>query len=280
VLDISLVALQVPISFLIYTLLLILAVTVLEALFCIVTAMMFRVEELPRYYSWFSSHYKISEKRNAVTYKSCMNNWFLLLSVKIKNTKIKYTPLIQSKHDSAMVGGGILKQSIILFTTNAVSSILNVLRYIVLFVLVPFLFVFSFFSIIERIYRFLLTPLFFILFWLFAKLKILIIYYFCRFAVDVYSYKRNDPCTIRILYNKPIIRIHLKNPQSCPDSLQRDNINHFTATLESILHFRHRIRLKTVVYYPNKRVNMSDELPLTIKYIRATYAKLKYMQSI
>ena len=257
-----------------------LAILVAEMIFCVVLALRFRVEKLSGFRERFLIYYEISAERNAVSWKESKNNWFLWMSVLIGKIKTGYMPLqsFQSKSETNTIID-LAKNNLRVVGNNAVYVLRNTGRFAMLFLSTPFYLMFSACSIFERCFRFLLGPVVFFCFWLLAKIKIFLIYHFEGKTLTVDSINTDVTCTIDVLYRKPVIRIILRNPQDCPDSLQKDNINHFTTTLKRILPSQHYIKFKTEVIYPNDESALKVELPLTHSYLRAAYAKLNYIKS-
>lgn len=238
-----------------FILILLLAVVIAEIVVCILMALQFRVEELSGFYSRFLSYYKISVRRDTVSWVESKNNWFLWLSVSIGNVEIEYMPG---------------------YSVNSVIS--NIGSYFFLVLLTPFYFIFAVGSYFERIYRILLKPFVFICFWLLAKLKIIMTYYFKGTTLVVDSKSTDTVCSVDVIYRRPVIRILLHHPGEYPDSLQKDNLNHFTSTLRNLLPLQQYVKFRTEIVYPAD-VEEQRELPLTMSYLCANYAKLIHKKS-
>jgi hypothetical protein len=256
------------------------AIVIAETVFCVVAAMKFRVEQLSGFRERFTEYYGISVERKTVSWEESKHNWFLWLSVFTGNIKTSYSPLRSFLFESEAEGGAIaIEDNIRILGFNAVCIANNVKSYTIIVLSVPFYLIFSVCSYIERVFRLALDPIMFSCFFLLAKLKILYIYYFEGKTLVVGSVKADVTCSSDVIYRKPVIRILLCNPQKCSDSTQKDNINHFTTTLKSVLPSQQYIKFKTEVVYPEDENILQTELPMTLKYLCVTYAKLTHIKS-
>ena len=258
------------------------AIVSLEVLFCVIKAMTFQVEKLPTYRNWFMNHYRITAERNKISWKENKHNWLLWASVLMSNVKLYFasqSPYFQissvPKEDKLQ----ILKHNLRIIYFNVRNIVYNSLRYLTFLALVPIYLLLIVASVIERLYRFLLEPIAVIIFWILAKIKEYLTYHFRGKPLIIHGHLENVSCPADIVYRKPFIQFHLYDTQYCPDYLQKDNLNHFTSTLKSLLPPQRQIRIKAEVHYWKNLENLETELPLTIDYLRASFSRLTYIQT-
>ena len=255
-------------------------IVIAEFIFCITAAMKFRVEKISGFRERFLSYYAISVNRNGVSLRESKNSWFLWLSVCTGNIKMSYLPLHPYQSISDLSEDTLAVQNYFrVLVTNTVIIMLNTKSYIIMALSVPFYLIFTICSYFERTCRLLLDPVVFISFLALAKLKIFIIYHFKGKTLIVDSFDTDATCTIDVIYRKPVIRIVLHSPRNCSDSMQKDNINHFTTTLKSFLPPQHYVKFKTEIVYSEDEETLKAELPMTFKYLHSTFAKRKYIKS-
>jgi len=62
--------------------------------------------------------------------------------------------------------------------------------------------------------------------------------------------------------------------------MQKDNINSFINSLKNIVPSQKLIKFKTTIYYPGDESELQTVLPLTARYLQATFKKinLKYKE--
>ena len=246
-----------------------------EILCCVLISMRFQVEELSSYRECFWDNYKISVSRNAVTSKTNKQNWFLWLSVVTSNVEVEYSALMAFRQRSLCQN--FYGENTGIFLANVFSIIVNVIKYLTLIILVFIYAIISAISAFERLYRFVFGFISFVIFYLLAKLKVLLIYCFKGITINIDSKDSALKCTVGILYYKPTIRIVLNLPQNCSDSIQKDNINAFTTSLKGFLSPQlAKVKFKTEILYPEDEEILQTQLPLTISYLRATYSKMKF----
>ena len=155
-------------------------VSAVETIFCIARAMCFRVEELSGYWAWFFGFYKVSVDRGDVSWDDCKSNWFLWLSVLVNNICVDYSSFVPFQNSSLTDDMGsfiktkavFLFRNIVILVFNALFFAFNAIKYLSLVVLVPFYLVFSFISFFERVFRLVLGPVAFSVFWVSARIKI------------------------------------------------------------------------------------------------------------
>jgi len=257
-------------------------ITCFEVLCCITKAMDFQIEKLPNYRNWFIKHYRITAKRNAISWKASKHNWFLWSREKLSNLKIYFvsqSPYFQLFGLPKENIHQTLKHNFRIVYINAKNTVFNVIKYLTFFATIPVYTILIITSVIERFYRFLLEPIAFFIFLVSAKIKENVVYYFKGSLLVVHSHIENFTCPEDIIYRKPTIQIRLYDPQYCPDYLQKDNINHFTSTFKNLIPPQQRIKIKTEVCYWKSVDNLQVELPLTINYLRASFSRLTHIQT-
>ncbi len=255
------------------------AIVIVETAVCTLMALQFRVEELSGFRSRFLYHYDVSARRDGIVWAESKNSWFLWLSVLLGNVKINYAQLYSPRsRESSDLYIEVLRDNIRILISNIIPAFLNIGRYFILVLSVPFYLFFTAVSYFERLCRAILKPLVFFWFWVLAKLKIIITYYFKGTLIIVDSINVDTVCPADIIYRKPVIRVLLHKPEDCPDPLQKDNLNHFTVTLKGLLPPRQYVKFKTEIVYP-AGVDGKSVLPMTTKYLGANYANLFYKKS-
>ena len=243
-----------PVKAAINVLVVLFMIALTETLVCVALAMRFQIRELSSYKTCFCAQNSISSPREAVTWQESKQNWFLWLSVVLGSCHIKYMPLVE-------------KQS----ATNIGRGIANAFLFAILYLLALLHIAFLIASFFERIYRFFLGFFGLALFWGLANLKLSLSYHLNGYKICINSDVADSIHTNDILYRKPTIIIMLCSPNNCADSTQKDNLNHFTASLKSILPQQTHIRFKTLVYYPDGERGLKADLPLTERFLHTTF---------
>lgn len=250
-------------------------VVIVEVVICIYQSLCFQVEELTGFRERFGAMYHLTDNRNDIRHNGMIfshkNYWLFAANVNIGRVKFNYKRTYRVYPIEAHRIGLIIEA----VWKNVKNCVINALQFLAMFVLCFPYILFWVLCLPERIYRWILIPLAFVIFYLAAQIKIRGVYQLDIRIINVDSSIPTE-CDVEVVYHRSIIKFHLHNPEIYPDMIQKDNINTFTSSLRLFFPTQRKIKLKAQVLLP-EGIKQQD-VPLSTRYLHTTYSNIEFVE--
>lgn len=235
----------------------------LETILCVYRAMYFKVDMIHNFRKHYFACARLPVARQNITLKSCRFYWIHWLQVSMSAFSFRFARF----HGKA-------------FLKKVLTILLNIIRFVCTLLLANVYMLLVLLSLFERAFRAVLTYVGLVIFLIAARIKVVIMYHKSSNIISISSGNSNLDCPSSIIFQKPILKILLQNPNTVSDVEQKNNLNRFTVSMKNLLQKTKPVKYKVHVKYTGGIEGIKRDLPMTLGILKSNFRKIAFESEV